>query len=59
MLSVIQVISGRHLITRPNGLTASLSGVVSPYVEIEIIGCDEDMTSTNKHTTKTIRKAKN
>jgi hypothetical protein len=54
-LSKIKIISARHLIYRPNGLTTSL-GVVSPFVEIEIIGCDEDMTSSNKHTTKTISK---
>ena len=55
----LQVISARHLITRPTGLTANLSGVLSPYVEVEIIGCEEDMTNTNKHTTKVIRKEKN
>ena len=55
----LQVISARHLITRPTGLTANLLGVLSPYVEVEIIGCEEDMTNTNKHTTKVIRKEKN
>ena len=55
----LQVISARHLITRPAGLTVNLSGVLSPYVEVEIIGCEEDMTNTNKHTTKVIRKEKN
>ena len=43
----------------PTGLTANLLGVLSPYVEVEIIGCEEDMANTNKHTTKVIRKKKN
>jgi len=43
---ILKVLAARHL-------TQSKRGIVSPYVEIEIIGSQQDMIS-NKHVTKTI-----
>ena len=45
----VQVIAARHL-------TKSKRGIVSPCVEIEIIGSQLDTVSSNKHTTKIISK---
>ncbi|XP_032784471.2 1-phosphatidylinositol 4,5-bisphosphate phosphodiesterase gamma-1 isoform X1 [Daphnia magna] len=47
---VIKIIAARHLTTRH---LKSRRGIISPFVEIEIIGSQQDMIS-NKYTTKTI-----
>lgn len=46
-----KIIAARHLTTRH---LKSRRGIISPFVEIEIIGSQQDMIS-NKYTTKTIR----
>lgn len=43
---IVKVLAARHL-------TQSKRGIVSPYVEVEIIGSQQDMVS-NKYATKMI-----